>query len=210
MLNSSLAREPSCPAPCERILDLVTLARAMAPAAARICPGHGADGWCPDVRPSVDSRNRSFLSFSRSTRPRHATDRLHRLCAACPAVSVRATRAALDYSGNLRRLRHLEESPDEDRPAARRTRLGGDRARASRRPAACGAVDQTSGRDCAIQPVCRLRGVLAAARDAVLAELDKHTVGELSEPAGDLARLLGIAPVQSISVAALTLRDACP
>jgi Rrf2 family nitric oxide-sensitive transcriptional repressor len=59
--------------------------------------------------------------------------------------------------------------------------------------------DQASGRDCAIRPVCRLRGVLAAARDAFLAELDKHTVGELPEPASDLARLLGIAPAQSIS-----------
>ena len=43
-----------------------------------------------------------------------------------------------------------------------------------------------------IQPHCRLRGVFAAARDAFLAELDKHTVGELAHPANELARLLGI------------------
>jgi Rrf2 family nitric oxide-sensitive transcriptional repressor len=45
---------------------------------------------------------------------------------------------------------------------------------------------------CVIQSQCRLRGVLAAARDAFLAELDKHTVGELAGPASELARLLGI------------------
>ncbi|MFM0325885.1 Rrf2 family transcriptional regulator [Caballeronia glebae] len=45
---------------------------------------------------------------------------------------------------------------------------------------------------CVIQPSCRLRGVLALARDAFLAELDKHTIGELAQPANDLARLLGI------------------
>ncbi|WP_250534158.1 Rrf2 family transcriptional regulator [Caballeronia sp. AZ10_KS36] len=63
--------------------------------------------------------------------------------------------------------------------------------------------ERTDGRYCAIQPACRLRGVLAAARDAFLAELDKHTVGELSEPASDLARLLGIAPVDAVYSAAL-------
>ncbi|WP_321797011.1 Rrf2 family transcriptional regulator [Caballeronia sp. J97] len=52
---------------------------------------------------------------------------------------------------------------------------------------------------CVIQPSCRLRGVLAAARDAFLAELDKHTVGELAHPANDLARLLGI-----VSIAPMT------
>ncbi|BAN23375.1 Rrf2 family transcriptional regulator [Caballeronia insecticola] len=46
--------------------------------------------------------------------------------------------------------------------------------------------------NCVIQPQCRLRGVLAAARDAFLAELDKHTVEELGHPANELAQLLGI------------------
>ncbi|SAL02127.1 BadM/Rrf2 family transcriptional regulator [Caballeronia fortuita] len=53
---------------------------------------------------------------------------------------------------------------------------------------------------CVIQPSCRLRNVLVAARDAFLAELDKHTVGELAHPANELARLLGvvsIAPVKA-------------
>ncbi|WP_248319963.1 MULTISPECIES: Rrf2 family transcriptional regulator [unclassified Caballeronia] len=67
---------------------------------------------------------------------------------------------------------------------------------------------QTDGRHCAIQPACRLRGVLAAARDAFLAELDKHTVGELSEPASELARLLGIAPVDAPYATALVPRAA--
>ncbi|SAK73722.1 Rrf2 family transcriptional regulator [Caballeronia calidae] len=48
---------------------------------------------------------------------------------------------------------------------------------------------------CVIQPHCRLRGVLAAARDAFLAELDKHTVGELAQPANELARLLGVVTI---------------
>ncbi|WP_250451696.1 Rrf2 family transcriptional regulator [Caballeronia sp. ATUFL_M2_KS44] len=63
-------------------------------------------------------------------------------------------------------------------------------------------------RHCVIQPVCRLRGVIAAARDAFLAELDKHTVAELSEPANELARLLGVAGMgassPSLSVAAVS------
>jgi Rrf2 family transcriptional regulator, nitric oxide-sensitive transcriptional repressor len=37
--------------------------------------------------------------------------------------------------------------------------------------------------------------VLAAARDAFFAELDRHTLGELVEPAVPLAALLGIRPV---------------
>ncbi|MDR5779635.1 Rrf2 family transcriptional regulator [Caballeronia sp. LZ065] len=45
---------------------------------------------------------------------------------------------------------------------------------------------------CVIQSQCRLRGVVAAARDAFLAELDKHTIGELASPASELARLLNI------------------
>jgi Rrf2 family nitric oxide-sensitive transcriptional repressor len=52
--------------------------------------------------------------------------------------------------------------------------------------------DDEAHRHCVIQPHCRLKGVFAAARDAFLAELDKHTVGELAEPASELATLLGI------------------
>lgn len=55
---------------------------------------------------------------------------------------------------------------------------------------------------CVIQPHCRLRGVLAAARDAFLAELDKHTVGELAQPANELARLLGIPGMAPVPAAA--------
>ncbi|SPB17006.1 Rrf2 family transcriptional regulator [Caballeronia novacaledonica] len=55
--------------------------------------------------------------------------------------------------------------------------------------------DDTARQRCVIQPACRLRGVFAAARDAFLAELDKHTVGELTHPANELARLLGIVSV---------------
>jgi Rrf2 family nitric oxide-sensitive transcriptional repressor len=56
---------------------------------------------------------------------------------------------------------------------------------------------------CVIQPNCRLRGVLAAARDAFLAELDKHTVGELAQPANELARLLGIVSIAPLPAGAL-------
>ena len=52
---------------------------------------------------------------------------------------------------------------------------------------------ESDHRHCVIQPVCRLRGALAAARDAFLAELDKRTVAELSERENELARLLGVA-----------------
>jgi Rrf2 family transcriptional regulator, nitric oxide-sensitive transcriptional repressor len=50
-------------------------------------------------------------------------------------------------------------------------------------------------RSCAIEPHCRLRHALAAARDAFLAELDRHTIGELAKPQAELAGLLGLAPV---------------
>ncbi|MDR5757330.1 Rrf2 family transcriptional regulator [Caballeronia sp. LZ035] len=54
-----------------------------------------------------------------------------------------------------------------------------------------GAADEGQ-KGCVIESQCRLRGVLAAARDAFLAELDKHTIGELASPANELARLLNI------------------
>ncbi|BBU27726.1 DNA-binding protein [Burkholderia sp. THE68] len=66
-------------------------------------------------------------------------------------------------------------------------------------------VDQEAAvrQRCVIQPQCRLRGVLAAARDAFLAELDKYTVRELAEPANELARLLGIVTITPVPTSAL-------
>lgn len=58
----------------------------------------------------------------------------------------------------------------------------------------CFSADGES-RGCVIEPQCRLKGVLAAARDAFFAELDRHTLGELVEPAAPLVALLGIRPV---------------
>ncbi|QTO17365.1 Rrf2 family transcriptional regulator [Burkholderia seminalis] len=59
----------------------------------------------------------------------------------------------------------------------------------------CFATDGGESRGCVIEPQCRLKGVLAAARDAFFAELDRHRLGELAEPASPLAALLGIRPV---------------
>jgi Rrf2 family transcriptional regulator, nitric oxide-sensitive transcriptional repressor len=57
----------------------------------------------------------------------------------------------------------------------------------------CFAREGGEGRRCVIEPRCRLKHVLAAARDAFLAELDRHTLGELVEPvAAPLAVLLGL------------------
>lgn len=50
-------------------------------------------------------------------------------------------------------------------------------------------------RSCVIEPQCRLKHALAAAREAFLAELDRHTIGELAQPAGELTGLLGMAPI---------------
>ncbi|HDR9226165.1 Rrf2 family transcriptional regulator [Burkholderia vietnamiensis] len=58
----------------------------------------------------------------------------------------------------------------------------------------CFAPDGGESRGCVIQPQCQLKGVLAAARDAFFAELDRHTIGELSVPASPLVALLGIRP----------------
>ncbi|HEF4730340.1 Rrf2 family transcriptional regulator [Burkholderia multivorans] len=55
------------------------------------------------------------------------------------------------------------------------------------------AGDDTRG--CVIEPQCRLKGVLAAARDAFFAELERHTLAELAEPAPALVSLLGIRPI---------------
>lgn len=59
----------------------------------------------------------------------------------------------------------------------------------------CFPAENGESRGCVIEPQCRLKGVLAAARDAFFAELDRHTLGELVEPASPLMALLGIRPV---------------
>jgi Rrf2 family nitric oxide-sensitive transcriptional repressor len=56
----------------------------------------------------------------------------------------------------------------------------------------CFADKDEAHRHCVIQSHCRLKGVFAAARDAFLAELDRHTIGELTSGADELAGLLGI------------------
>jgi len=60
-----------------------------------------------------------------------------------------------------------------------------------------GCFEDSNGgrRACVIEPQCRLRHVLGAARAAFLAELDRHTIGEIAQPAAPLASLLGIVPV---------------
>jgi Rrf2 family transcriptional regulator, nitric oxide-sensitive transcriptional repressor len=57
----------------------------------------------------------------------------------------------------------------------------------------CFERDGGAGRRCVIEPQCRLKHVLAAARDAFLAELDRCTLGDLVTPvAAPLAALLGL------------------
>jgi len=65
----------------------------------------------------------------------------------------------------------------------------------------CFSTDGSESRGCVIEPQCHLKGVLAAARDAFFAELDRHTLGELVEPASPLAALLGIRPVALVRAA---------
>lgn len=65
----------------------------------------------------------------------------------------------------------------------------------------CFSADGGESRGCVIEPQCRLKGVLAAARDAFFAELDRHTLGELIEPASPLMALLGIRPVALVRAA---------
>jgi Rrf2 family nitric oxide-sensitive transcriptional repressor len=50
-------------------------------------------------------------------------------------------------------------------------------------------------RGCVITAQCRLRGALEAARNAFLAELDRHTIAEVAQPHGPLAALLGLSSV---------------
>ncbi|CAB3776957.1 Rrf2 family transcriptional regulator [Paraburkholderia fynbosensis] len=57
---------------------------------------------------------------------------------------------------------------------------------------ACMPDQRGEHRPCVISPQCRLRAALQAARDAFLAELDRHTIGEITQPQGALAALLGM------------------
>ncbi len=52
-------------------------------------------------------------------------------------------------------------------------------------------------RSCVIEPQCRLKHVFESARGAFLAELDRHTLGELASPAAPLADLLGLRAVSA-------------
>lgn len=57
----------------------------------------------------------------------------------------------------------------------------------------CFARDGATQRQCVIEPHCRLKHVFEAAQAAFLAELDRHTLAELTQPAAPLAALLGLA-----------------
>jgi Rrf2 family nitric oxide-sensitive transcriptional repressor len=57
---------------------------------------------------------------------------------------------------------------------------------------ACLPDQNGARRSCVISPVCRLREALDAAAKAFLAELDRHTIGELAQPQSALASLLGL------------------
>ncbi|MFM0359701.1 Rrf2 family transcriptional regulator [Paraburkholderia sediminicola] len=59
----------------------------------------------------------------------------------------------------------------------------------------CFPDQHSERRACVITPHCRLRGALEAARNAFLAELDRHTIGEVAKPHGPLAALLGLSNV---------------
>ncbi|CAB3782630.1 HTH-type transcriptional repressor NsrR [Paraburkholderia ultramafica] len=56
--------------------------------------------------------------------------------------------------------------------------------------------DQHGGqRPCVIMSECRLREALQAAGNAFLAELDRYTIGEVTQPHGPLRALLGLSGV---------------
>ncbi|AXL53575.1 Rrf2 family transcriptional regulator [Paraburkholderia caffeinilytica] len=59
----------------------------------------------------------------------------------------------------------------------------------------CFPDQQTERRACVIAAHCKLRGAFEAARNAFLAELDRHTIGEVAEPNGPLTALLGLSAV---------------
>lgn len=74
----------------------------------------------------------------------------------------------------------------------------------------CFPDDQGERRACVITPQCRLRNAFEAARNAFLAELDRHTIGEVAQPHGPLAALLGLNGVIPIVAAASTGSGAAP
>ena len=45
---------------------------------------------------------------------------------------------------------------------------------------------------CVVNPACQLKGVLARAHQAFMAELDRHTLADIATNPGELAPLLGI------------------
>ncbi|MGH8778693.1 RrF2 family transcriptional regulator [Paraburkholderia sp.] len=59
----------------------------------------------------------------------------------------------------------------------------------------CFSGESATHRTCAIQAECQLQHVFGAARDAFMAELDRHTIEEVARPAAPLAALLGITRV---------------
>jgi Rrf2 family nitric oxide-sensitive transcriptional repressor len=59
-------------------------------------------------------------------------------------------------------------------------------------------------RPCVIESQCRLKHVLDSARSAFLAELDRHTIGEIAQPAAPLASLLGIVPLSALGMPSKT------
>jgi Rrf2 family nitric oxide-sensitive transcriptional repressor len=65
----------------------------------------------------------------------------------------------------------------------------------------CFPDERGEHRHCVVVSQCRLKGILESARNAFLAELDRHTVGEIAEPAGPLAALLGLSAVIPIKPA---------
>ncbi|QQC64810.1 Rrf2 family transcriptional regulator [Paraburkholderia ginsengisoli] len=70
---------------------------------------------------------------------------------------------------------------------------------------ACLPDQQGQRRPCVISPQCRLRAALQAAGNAFLAELDRHTIGEVTQPKGALAALLGMdgaIPIVPVAAAA--------
>ena len=56
----------------------------------------------------------------------------------------------------------------------------------------CIPDDTGSRRHCVIQSQCQLKGMFEAACEAFLLELDRHTIGDLAQPAAPLAALLGL------------------
>ncbi len=78
---------------------------------------------------------------------------------------------------------------------------------------ACFPNQQGERRACVITPQCRLRGALAAARDAFLAELDRYTIGEVAQPRGPLAALMGldnVIPIEPVEPAVPGTGSAAP